>query len=131
MIDTIVAVDVALWIAQGFLTFAFLASSWLHAVRWEQTSADPRQVWLRDIGRRNAYVIGTLEAAGAVGVIAPAVTGILPILVPLAATGLTLLMLSAMVFHAVRREYPNLVLNAILAAPAIFVAYGRFVLVPF
>lgn len=123
--------DVALWIAQGFLFVAFLGAAFVHAVRWEQTSANPQMVWVRDIGRRNAYVIGALEAAGAIGVIAPAVTGILPILVPVAAMALALLMLSACVFHAMRREYPNIVFNLVLAAPAVFVAYGRFVLVPF
>ncbi len=123
--------DIALWVAQGFLFVAFLGATFIHAVRWEQNSAEPRMVWLRDIGRRNAYAIGTLEAAGAIGVILPAVTGILPVLVPVAAAGLALLMLSACVFHAMRREYPNIVLNLVLAAPAVFVAYGRFVLVPF
>ena len=122
--------DIALWIGQGFLTLAFLGSAVTHAVLWERTSADPRMAWVKDIGRTRAYGIGILETAGAIGVIAPAVTGIQSWLVPVAATGLFLLMVSAIVFHLIRREYPNIVLNVILGAVALFVAYGRFVLVP-
>ena len=123
--------DIALWIGQGLLALAFVVAAYVHAVRWEKTSAVPQMLWLRDLGHRRSLGIGALEAAGGIGVIAPAVTGIQPWLVPVAATGLVLLMLSAIVFHAMRREYPNIVLNAILGAVALFVAYGRFVLVPF
>jgi hypothetical protein len=47
-------------------------------------------------------------------------------LVPLAALGLTLLMLGAIVFHLMRREYPNIGLNAFLAVLSAVVAWGRF-----
>ncbi len=62
--------------------------------------------------------------------ILPTLTGILPWLTPLAASGLALIMLLAAGFHLVRREYPNIVFNLVLFALAAFVAYGRFVVVP-
>lgn len=83
-----------------------------------------------DIGHQRSVGIGVLEVAGGVGVIAPALSHILEWLTPLAALGLTLLMVSAIVFHVVRREYPNIALNLILGLLAAFVAYGRYVLVP-
>jgi len=49
-------------------------------------------------------------------------------LVPFAAAGLVLLMIGAMVFHLLRREYPNIALNAVLLVLAAFIAYGRFAL---
>ena len=72
--------------------------------------------------------IGTLEILGALGLILPAVTGILPVLVPLAALGLAVTMIGAVIVHLRRREpfIPPLVLLALAA----FVAIGRF-LVPF
>lgn len=122
--------NIALWVAQVLLAIGFIGAAYVHAVRWEQTSAVPRMKWLADIGYLRAIGIGLLEAAGGVGVIAPAVTGILVWLTPLAATGLTLLMVSAIIFHIVRHEYPSIVINLILGLLAAFVAYGRFVLAP-
>jgi hypothetical protein len=36
-----------------------------------------------------------------------------------------------MVFHLTRREYPNIVFNAILGVLSALIAYGRFVVSPF
>ena len=55
----------------------------------------------------------------------PAVFGILTLLTPLAAAGLVLLMLGAIVFHLMRREYPNIGLNTVLGALAAVVLWGR------
>jgi hypothetical protein len=68
--------------------------------------------------------IGALEVLGAIGLILPAVTGIAPILVPLAATGLALIMAGAVVVHVRRKEQfvPPLVLGVV----ALVVAVLRF-----
>src|SRR5438128_11768762 len=47
-------------------------------------------------------------------------------LVPMAAAGLVLLMIGAIVFHLFRREYPNIALNTALLLLSAFIAYGRF-----
>jgi len=39
-------------------------------------------------------------------------------------------MLLAAIFHASRKEWPAIGLNAVLMFLALFVAYGRFVVVP-
>ncbi len=49
-------------------------------------------------------------------------------LVPLAAAGLVLLMIGAIVFHLFRREYPNIALNTVLLLLSAFIAYGRLAL---
>ena len=74
--------------------------------------------------------IGVGEILAAIGLILPALTGILPWLTPLAAVGLIILMISAVVFHIQRKEPLNIVLNMVLLALAVFIAYGRFVVVP-
>jgi VIT1/CCC1 family predicted Fe2+/Mn2+ transporter len=71
------------------------------------------------------------ELLGGLGLLLPALTGTLPWLTPLAAAGLALIMLLAMGFHATRREAPAIVFNSILLVLAAFVAYGRFVVLPF
>jgi hypothetical protein len=67
---------------------------------------------------------------GAVGLILPAVTGVLPWLTPLAAVGLALVMTFAVVFHLTRSEPRNAVGNGLLLAVAVFVAIGRYVIAP-
>ena len=51
-------------------------------------------------------------------------------LVPLAALGLVLVMIGAMIFHITRGEVQNIVMNVILAVVLAFVAYGRWKLRP-
>ena len=75
-------------------------------------------------------LVGLLELLGAVGVILPAVTGVLPWLTPLAAVGLALIMLSAIVFHLSRRERANALGLSLVLAVAVFVAVGRYVIAP-
>jgi hypothetical protein len=54
------------------------------------------------------------EGLAGVGLVLPAPVHVLVWLTPLAAAGLVLLMLGAIVFHVRRREYPNIGLNAVL-----------------
>ena len=123
--------EIALWVAQVLLALAFVAAGFQHAFRFDQFSASPRMAWAADVGRPNMRVIGLLEIAGAIGLVLPALTGILPWLTPVAAAALALLMLSAAIFHARRGEFSGIVPNAALGAIALFIAWGRFVAAPF
>ncbi len=116
--------NIALWVVQVLLCFAFLSAGFGHAFRFDGFAANPRMGWARAVGRTNMRVIGLFEMAGAIGIVLPAVTGILPWLTPVAAVGLALIMLFAAIFHLRRGEpvYANLVLLAL----AVFVAWGRF-----
>jgi len=51
---------------------------------------------------------------------------ILPVLAPLAAAGLVVVMIGASVVHARRGEHSKVAVNLALAALALFVAWGRF-----
>jgi hypothetical protein len=84
------------------------------------------QGWADDVSAANVRLIGVVEVLGAVGLILPAVVHIAPILVPLAAVGLVLVMLGAAVVHARRKETLNVGVNVVLIGLAIFVAWGRF-----
>jgi len=70
--------------------------------------------------------IGIAELAGAIGLILPAVTRIAPTLSPLAASGLTVVMILAALFHISRGEVAPLGLVIPLGALATFVAWGRY-----
>jgi uncharacterized membrane protein YphA (DoxX/SURF4 family) len=123
--------DLLLWIGQVVLALGFLAFGYTHAFGFERASTRPRTLWMADVGRDNLRIIGILEILGAVGLILPTATGVLPWLTPVAATALAILMVFAVVFHLRRPgESSNAVFNAILGILAAAVAIGRFVVAP-
>ena len=123
--------DVALWIAQVLLGLAFLAAGFAHAFRFDQFSANPRTAWAADVGRSGMRVIGLLEIAGAIGCCPPGRDRDPAVADAAGSRGVALVMLSAAIFHARRREFSGIVTNAVLGAVALFVAWGRFVAAPF
>jgi hypothetical protein len=70
--------------------------------------------------------IGFAELAGAVGLILPAATGIMPRLTALAAAGLAVIQLLAIPFHLYRGELGIVPVNLILLGLAVFVLRRRW-----
>lgn len=122
--------NVALWILQVLVGLAFIMAGYNHGFRQEQAKKQPQMAWMNALSSGTLTFIGVAEILGGVGVILPALTNILPILTPLAAVGLTLIMILAAIFHFRRGETQAIVFNIILGVMAAFIAYGRFVLVP-
>ena len=118
--------DIAAWVAQVLAALVFGAHGYTLLFTPEQ--AMKRYPWATDVPEPLKRFIGVAELLGAIGLIAPAATRILPWLSPLAALGLVAIMLLAAIFHVTRREWPNVVFNLVLGALAAFVAYVRFVL---
>jgi uncharacterized membrane protein YphA (DoxX/SURF4 family) len=75
-------------------------------------------------------LIGILEVLAAVGLILPAITGILPWLTPVAAIGLVLTMIGAMILHIRLGEGSHIAPNVVLLLLAAFVVVGRFTVMP-
>jgi uncharacterized membrane protein YphA (DoxX/SURF4 family) len=120
-------VGIALWVAQVLLAVAFLGAG---ATKLSQPKEKLAKniAWVEDFSQPAVRLIGAVEVLGAIGVVLPALTGILPWLTPLAALGLVLLMVGAALTHLRRKEYGNVAINAVLLVLAAFVAYGRFFL---
>ena len=118
--------DIAAWVAQVLGTLIFGAHGYTLLFRPEQ--AMKQYPWATEVPEPLKRFIGVAELLGAIGLILPAATRILPWLTPLAALGLVALMVVATIFHVTRREWPNVVFNLLLGALAAFVAYARFVL---
>jgi uncharacterized membrane protein len=121
---------VVLWILQGLLALAFVAFGFTHAFRIEEARSKPRMAWMTAVPRNLWTFIGIAEIMGALGLMLPALTRILPWLTPLAALCLGLVMLLAAGFHVSRREYQISVANLVLLVLVGFVAYGRLVWAP-
>jgi uncharacterized membrane protein YphA (DoxX/SURF4 family) len=119
--------DIALWIVQGLLAVMFLMAGGMKAMRPKEELAE-RMPFVNDVSSGVVKTIGILEVLGAIGLVLPWATGILPWLTPVAAIGLVLTMIGAAITHFRRGEYPNIGSNVVLLLLAAFVAYGRFAL---
>jgi hypothetical protein len=119
--------SIALWIVAGLLAVAYLGSGGMKlATAYDKLTSNPNMAWARDFSPSAVKGIGAAEILGAAGLILPQATGIAAVLTPVAASGLVLLQLGAMVTHARRKEYRPLPINIVLALLAAFVAIGRF-----
>ncbi len=119
--------NIVLWILAGVLAFAFLAAGIMKLTQPKQKLvANPNMAWAQDFSPGMIKTIGALEVLAAIGLILPAVLGIVPVLVPLAAVGLILLMAGAAITHARRGESRAIVSNVVLIVLAAVVAWGRF-----
>lgn len=118
--------NVALWIVAGLLAATFLLAGIMKMMQPKEKLA-ASMGWVEHYEPRQIKLIGLLEALGAVGLIVPALTGILPILTPLAAIGIALVMVGAMARHLGRGNETNMVaMNMAFLLMALFVAWGRF-----
>src|ERR671911_3151087 len=124
--------NLALWIVAGLLAVVYLASGvGKLIVSKERMAAFPGAGWVEDFSAGAVKAIGALEVLAAVGLVLPAALDIGPVLVPLAAVGLVLLMAGAVITRIRRHEPKPMVADLIYLALAGFVAWGRFVLEPF
>ncbi len=121
--------NTALWIAASLLAALNLAVGVLKLTQPREKLAES-MAWADHFSDNAVRAVGALEVLGAVGLILPAVTGIAPVLVPLAATGLALMQVGAAVVNA-RYEPNRIPLNIALILLALFVAWGRFGAYPF
>jgi len=116
--------NTVLWIVQILLALAFGMAGFMKATRPIETMVS-RMAWAADYSPRTIKLIGVVEILGALGLILPQLTGIAPILTPLAAIGLAIVMVLAIGVHLRRREFPVILFNVILLALSVFVAWGR------
>jgi hypothetical protein len=124
--------NLALWIAAGVLAAVLLVAAINKLViPREKLAALPGGGWVEDFSAGAINGISTLEILGAVGLILPAVLGIAPVLVPLAATGAALLFAGAVITRLRRGEKLTIVIDLVYLALAVFLAWGRFGPQPF
>jgi hypothetical protein len=80
----------------------------------------------KDFSAGSVKAIGALEVLAAVGLVLPAALDIAPVLVPLAALGLVMIMVGAVITRIRRHEAKFMVADLVYLALAGFVAWGRF-----
>ena len=123
--------NMALWIVAGLLAVGSLAGGALKLILPKDKLAASGWGWVEDFSAGMVRTIGALEVVAAVGLILPAVLDIAPVLVPVAAVGLALLLIGATVTHLRRHEAKVMAVPLALLALSVFVALGRFGAQPF
>lgn len=118
--------NIALWIIAGLLAGAFLAGGVMKLIRAREELVASGFRAFEDFDAGTVKVIGALEVLAAVGLVLPAAIDVAPVLVPLAAVGLALLMAGATITHLRRHEGQAVVVTVALLVLAVLVAWGRF-----
>ena len=112
---------VVAWILQIVLALAFVAAGGMKLARPKPALVAAGMGYAEDFSTPAIKTIGALEVLGAIGLILPAITGIATFLVPLAALGLAVTMLGAVIVHGRRKEpfIPPLVLGLLALVLAV------------
>jgi hypothetical protein len=122
-----VTLDFWLWIAQIALAFIFGFAGLIKSIRPLPALAAMGLGYVDDYPAAVTRFAGYTEVLGAIGMILPMATGILPWLTPLAALGFAIIQVLAIGVHARRNEiFPILPFNLLLLGLSLFVLWGRW-----
>lgn len=118
--------NVTLWVIASLLAAVFIAVG-TRKLTIPREKLLPKMAAVADYTDTQVKLVGAAEVLGGVGLILPVLLEIAPILVPIAATGLALMMVGAVAVHlrrgdGVRHTIPAIVLGVL----AVIVAVGRF-----
>jgi uncharacterized membrane protein YphA (DoxX/SURF4 family) len=117
--------NATLWILQGILAV-------MYALAGSMKSMQPIDklvktvTWADRFPIKTVRFIGIMELLGAIGLILPGALNIVPVLTPMAASGLALVMMLATFHHINHKEYKTIIFTLSLMILAALVAYGRF-----
>ncbi len=115
-----------LWIVQLLLALAFLAHGILFLTPPPEIAVKMNEF----LPRWFQLALGVAEVLAAIGLTIPGVTRIRPQLVPAAAVGVVIVMVSATTLHVSRGEYSSAATTFVLLLLAVFVAHGRWKRLP-
>ena len=118
--------SIGLWVAQALLALLYAVAGYSKLFTPIADLA-VMMAWAPTLPEWLVRFIGIAEIAGALGLILPAATRILPWLTPLAALGLSVIQVLAIGLHAMRGETAmTLPVNLVLLGLALFVLWGRW-----
>ena len=120
---------ILIWILQVVLAAMFLFVGTTKAFQ-PVAELHAKMPWSQGIPVWIPRLAGFAEIVGAIGVVLPSISRIKPILSPMAATGLGLVMVLAAIFHLSRGEFSSIIPNLVLLALAAFVGYARWKMHP-
>jgi hypothetical protein len=119
-------VSIALWIVTAVLVVVFAYSA---LIKGTQSTARAVELGMTGVVHVPLHVMrfaAVCEVLGIIGLVLPYVVGVLPVLTPLAALGLALVMVLAARIHRGLGEPATAAGNLVLLALCLFVAWGRW-----
>jgi uncharacterized membrane protein YphA (DoxX/SURF4 family) len=123
--------NVALWIVAGLLAAMFLMAGMMKVAQPYEKLKEG-MAWVEDFSPGIVKEIGMVEMLAAIGLVVPPLVDVAPILSPIAATGLALTMVGAVVTHVRRGGEGRMIMtNLVLLVLLVFVAVGRFAIEPY
>lgn len=117
--------NIALWITQALLAALFLFAGGMKLIM-------PIEEMTKEIAMPGGFLrfIGVAEVLGAIGLILPWLLRIRPNLTPLAAAGLVIIMIGAVVVTLMTGDMLSALMPFLVGVLAAFIAYGRWRLTP-
>lgn len=119
--------NILLWILQILLAAQFLFHGYIMLfppAAYAEVIKASLPTWFR-------YFVAISESLGALGLLLPGLTRIMPWLTPLAGIGLMIVAISASVLHFSRGETGSAITTLVLFALLAFVSYMRWKVKPF
>ena len=117
--------NIALWIIQSILAAMFVMAGVMKSTQ-PIDKLVKTVTWADRFPLTTVRIIGVCELLGAIGLILPWLLNIVPVLTPIAASGIALVQFLAIFHHAKHKENNALAFNIVLMCMAAFIAYGRF-----
>lgn len=119
---------IALWVAQGLLAAAFGMAGFLKVTAPMDQLLDNGMTFVANYEPSSVRLIGVIELLATAALILPAALRKAPILTPLAALGLAVLMVLAAHYHITHDE--SAAANIVFLALCLFVVWGRMMKSP-
>ena len=118
--------NLALWIAQGLLAAIFLGSGSVKISMSKEKLIASGQTGVAPFPLPVIRLTAACELLAALGLLLPRLTGIAPILTPIAALGLVVVMIGATASHLSLREPLQAGATTLILLICLFTAVGRF-----
>lgn len=116
--------NIALWIAQVLLAGMYGAAGSMKT--FQVAKVRETMPWSKERSDGFIRFVGISELLGALGMILPLLTGILPWLTPVAAIGLAVIQLLAIFQeHLPKKEFNVIPINIVLLVLSVLVIWGR------
>lgn len=122
--------NIGLWLAQVVLAAVYVMAGFMKLTQPIDALVASGMSYAGDYPELLTRFIGTMEVLGALGIILPAATRIMPRLTPLSALGFSIIQILAIGLHFSRSEFQVLPVNLALLALSLFVVWGRLRKVP-
>lgn len=119
---------IGLWVVQGLLAAAFGMAGVMKMSAPIEELAKNGMTFVNEYSLGMVRFIGISELLGAIGLIIPSAFRFIPVLTPLAALGLAIIMVLATIYHITHNE--PFISSAIIFVLTVFIVWGRYKKVP-